>query len=79
MPVPVGQIPPALAEYLQALEDRMAARELASEPYPVFACPTVGMPAAASYRNCVLLNTTLGVLCVSNGTAWVRQDTGAAI
>lgn len=40
---------------------------------------TSDMPPAASYPNGVIRNTTLDVLAVSNGTAWIRQDSGAAI
>lgn len=79
MPVPVGKLDPEIAAYLQELEDRLALREQAAGPFPVYACATAGMPAAADYLNCVLRNTTLNILAVSDGSGWVRQDTGAYI
>lgn len=49
------------------------------EPVVVPSYATGSMPDAGRYPGGVLLNTTLGVLAVSNGTAWLRADTGAAI
>lgn len=48
-------------------------------PRPVYSCTTANMPPAADYTNCVLRNTTLNILAVSDGTNWIRQDTGATI
>lgn len=48
-------------------------------PTPVFVCATEKMPRAADHPNCVLRNSTLNILAVSDGTRWIRQDTGAAI
>lgn len=79
MPAPIGKLEPEVAAYLQELEDRLTVRERAQAPFPVYACTTANMPAAAAYVNCVLRNTTLDILCVSNGTAWIRQDSGASI
>jgi hypothetical protein len=78
MPVPLGTTPD-LAEYLAEVEARVALLEEPQSPGPVFACTTANMPAAASYPNCVLKNTTLNILAVSDGTSWIRQDTGAVI
>lgn len=49
------------------------------QPRPVYACTTALMPPAADFINCVLRNTTLNILAVSDGTNWKRQDTGASI
>lgn len=49
------------------------------EPKRVFACATAETPPAAAFTNCVLRNTTLNILVVSDGTAWIRQDTGASL
>lgn len=78
MPVPLGT-DPALAEYLAELEAKIAAVEEPQEPRPVFASTTTNMPDAANYPNCVLKNTTLNILAVSDGSNWIRQDTGAVI
>lgn len=79
MPIPTGQIPPALADYLGDLEARVAALENPGLPVPAFACTTANMPSAATYIGCVLRNTTLNILAHSDGTNWRRQDTGAVI
>lgn len=49
------------------------------EPKPVYACTTANMPPAADFKDCILRNTTLDVLAYSNGTNWLRADTGAII
>jgi hypothetical protein len=79
MPVPVGQVPPDVARYLEDLEARLGRLEDPQEPVPVPAYTTALMPAAASFMNRVLRNTTLNILAVSDGTNWKRQDTGASI
>lgn len=79
MPVPVGQVPPNVAEYLEDLEARIGRLEDPQQPVPVPAYTTALMPPAASFMNCVLRNTTINILAVSDGTNWKRQDTGASI
>lgn len=49
------------------------------QPRPVYACTTANMPPPGDYPNSVLFNTTLNVLAHSDGTAWFRADTAAAI
>lgn len=61
------------------LEREFDALENPAYPRPVFTCTTAEMPSAALYPNCVLRNSTLNILAVSDGTNWRRQDTGAAI
>jgi len=61
------------------LEAAFAALDNPGAPTRVYACATADMPAAAAYPNCVLRNTTLNILAVSDGSVWRRQDTGAAI
>ena len=78
MPVPAGTAP-NLAVYIQGLEDRLAALEDPLQPGRVYACTTANMPSAGPFIGCVLRNTTLNILAVSDGTSWIRQDTGAAI
>lgn len=79
MPVPVGQVPPNVADYLEDLERRIGLLENPQEPVLVPAYATASMPAAASYRYRVILNTTLNILAHSDGTNWKREDTGATI
>lgn len=79
MPVPVGQLPASVVDYLEDLERRIERLEDPQQPVPVPAYTTALMPAAASFMNCVLRNTTLNILAVSDGVNWKRQDTGASI
>lgn len=62
-------------EMARALDELAAA----GTPTRLYAATTAGMPAAADWTNCVLRNTTLNILAVSDGTNWRRQDTGAVI
>lgn len=48
-------------------------------PTKLYSCATADMPPAGDCVGCVLRNTTLNILAVSDGTSWIRQDTGAAI
>lgn len=79
MPVPLGLLPPEVAQYLTDLEARVDEAENPGSPRKVFACTTANMPPAADFYQCVLLNTTLNILAHSDGTNWRRQDTGAVI
>lgn len=49
------------------------------EPRQAYSCTTKNLPPAASYPFAVAFNTTLNVLVTSNGSAWFRADTGAAV
>lgn len=79
MPVPVGQVPPDVARFLEDLEARIGLLENPQQPILVPSYTTVAMPPAADFINGVLRNTTLNILAVSDGTNWKRQDTGASI
>ncbi len=70
---------PIQAEYLEALEARLAALETAQNPGPVFTCLEANLPDAAAYRTSVILVSDLNVLAHSDGSDWIRSDTGAAI
>ncbi|WP_374576117.1 hypothetical protein [Phenylobacterium sp.] len=48
-------------------------------PTPIFSSATDGLPAAASYPGCLVRLSDLNILAVSDGSSWIRQDTGAAI
>lgn len=60
---------------------RSAVLELLTPTFPkrVFACAEASLPSAAAFTHCVVKVTDLDILAVSNGTDWIRQDTGAAI
>lgn len=61
------------------LELEVAFEQAPQQPSPLFACTTALMPNPALFINCVLRNTTLNILGVSDGVHWIRQDTGAII
>jgi hypothetical protein len=61
------------------LERELALARRPLGPTPLYACPTDAMPPAQSHPACVLLNTSLNALAVSDGSRWIRQDTGEPI
>lgn len=79
MPVPLGELPPNVAAYLQELEDRIGLLENPTDPVLVPAFTSAGSPDASAYHGRVIRDTTLNILAHSDGTNWIRQDTGAAI
>jgi hypothetical protein len=40
---------------------------------------TAKLPDAEAYIYCAVYNTTINRICVSDGTNWIRQDTGATV
>lgn len=40
---------------------------------------TDNLPDAAEYEAHMVWNTTIDRVCVSDGTNWLRQDTGASV
>lgn len=41
------------------------------QPKRIYACTTANRPAAADFKYCLLFDTTLSALKVSDGTNWV--------
>ncbi len=76
IPVPVDA-PANLQAYLMDVSNRLQALETPEKPVSLYATST--LPPAADWPSCALLYSPLGVVAVSDGSAWVRQDTGAAI
>ena len=58
-------------------QTRQEERILMPVRFPAFT--TDDMPPAADWPDHAVKNTTQDTLCVSNGTNWIRQDTGAAL
>jgi hypothetical protein len=48
-------------------------------PVRLWSCPSTALPSPARYPDCMVRVSDLDVLACSNGGAWIRQDTGAAI
>jgi hypothetical protein len=72
-----ANLPPDLADYLQGLDDRLWSLEAPQQPGRLYACTKADLPSAAGFVNCVARATDLDILVVSNGSNWIRQDTGA--
>lgn len=65
--------------FFQAVAVAIADLQQPTKPGLVFACAQSDLPPAANWPNGVVRVTTLDILAVSNGVAWIRQDTGAPI
>lgn len=61
------------------VETYLNALEQPRKPVRVYACLQADLPPAADWSNCVLRVTDLNVLAFSDGSDWIRADTGAAI
>lgn len=73
------EIPAALRPFALSVVEAIQALQVPQSPTPLFACLEADLPPAASWAEHVLKVTDLDILAVSNGTDWIRQDTGAAI
>lgn len=65
--------------FFQAVTEALRELQQPTKPGPVFACAQTDLPPPADWPNGVVRVTTLDILAVSNGVAWIRQDTGAPI
>ena len=72
-------VPEALRALLKSFRDAIEGLQVPAEPKPVFAVAQSGLPPAASYPRCLVLVSDLNILAHSDGTNWIRQDTGAVI
>ena len=81
MPVPVGEVPPAVAEYLGELEGRIAELENPNGPSVLPKMLAAQLTAANAVVNAYrfVLVTDLNMTAHSNGAHWYRSDTGALI
>lgn len=79
MTVPVGPEAGRLAPLLKDFEDRLRELEQPSVPKPVLGLLEADLPDAALYPTAVVLVKDLNILAHSDGSDWIRQDTGAAI
>jgi hypothetical protein len=80
MLTPIGPaIPDALRPALKSIHDAIRALETPQAPKPVYACAQAKLPPAASYGQCVALVSDLNVLAHSDGSHWIREDTGGVI
>jgi len=70
-----GALKPLLAEIIEALNGLSAPRR----PVRLFACGSNDLPPAEEHPRCFLLISDLNILAHSDGTHWIRQDSGAPV
>lgn len=46
--------------------------------FPIFADSSV-MPPASNWKGCQLYKDDISMMCISDGTNWLRVDTGASV
>jgi hypothetical protein len=71
--------PPGLRPLLGEILDTLRALKAPGVPSPIYACASTALPAAADWPRCLLLVTNLNILAHSDGSNWIRQDTGGVI
>lgn len=80
MLTPIGPgIPDVFHAVLKSIHDAIFDLQTPAEPQPVFAVVQAKLPPAASYARSFVLVTDLNILAHSDGTHWIREDTGAVI
>lgn len=65
--------------FFQAVVEAITQLQQPGQPVFVCAVASADLPPAENWPNGVLRVADLDILAVSNGSAWIRQDTGAAI
>lgn len=77
---PLGpEAPAGLRALLADLSEAVRAWRAPGAPTAVYACVAAQLPPAATWPNTVVLVSDLNILAHSDGSHWIRQDTGAAI
>lgn len=72
-------VPASLRPFAMSVVEAIRALRAPGAPAPVFSCARADLPPAAAWRSCVLRISDLNILAVSDGAAWIRQDTGASV
>lgn len=72
-------VPQVLRPLLGELVEAVRALREPGAPTRVFACAAADLPPARAWPQTLVLVADLSTLAVSDGNAWVRQDTGAVI
>jgi hypothetical protein len=74
-----AEVDPALRPLLGELIEAVRALRTPGAPTPLFSCTAAALPPASAWPQTVVLVADLSTLAVSDGAAWVRQDTGDVI
>ena len=73
------EIPAEMRPFAMSVIEAIRALQVPRSPVPVFASVAAELPPPADWPNCVVRVSDVNVLAVSNGAAWIRQDSGAVI
>lgn len=65
--------------FWMAVVDAIRALQQPAQPVTVAAVTVAELPPAVNWPNGVLRVADLNILAVSDGVAWIRQDTGTPI
>jgi hypothetical protein len=80
MLTPIGPgAPEGLRALLKSFHDAISALMAPGAPVALFAVAQAGLPPAADHPQTLVLVTDLNILAHSDGSHWIRQDTGAVI
>lgn len=72
-------VPPGLRPLLTDLVEAVRSLKAPGAPTPVFTCAVGDLPPAAAWPLSLVFLRDLSTLAVSDGSAWVRQDTGESV
>lgn len=73
------EIPQPLRPLLREILGALSALEVPGRPGAVHACLAADLPPAAHWPSCLVLVSDLNILAHSDGSDWIRQDTGAPV
>jgi len=71
--------PQALRPLLTEMIEALRAIRTPGAPTPLHACSIAALPPAAAWPRTLVLVTDLNILAHSDGSHWIRQDTGGVI
>lgn len=77
-PVPI-QSPDWLAPFLTEARDAIMELQTPTYPHRAYRHASTNLPPAADFAGCVIDLTDIATLAKSNGTNWLRIDTGAPL
>jgi hypothetical protein len=78
--VPVGpDIPAPVAAVLKSYETALRGLQQPQAPTPLYAVDAAGLPPAADWAGHMVWVSDLPTLAYSDGSGWIRADTGATI
>lgn len=72
-------VPPALRPLMAGILEALRSLQTPTTPGPVFTCPRNALPPAEAWPQCLVLVGDLNILAHSDGSHWIRQDTGGVI